>query len=141
MKAGPMGIGFSGDMGTLPWGCSSQWGQSTDISHTTDTNTILPTSYICSHLGRFSVSMVTSWSSNSMPGLYSRGKNCKMHNSIYRQACVDNNIIVSCSQTKQTLLLFSSIAIVLIDISGFVLKAETIQRSVFFSSVETEMEF
>lgn len=78
---------------------------------------------------------------SSMPGLYSREKNCKMHNSIYRQACVDNNIIVSCSQTKQTLLLFSSIAIVLIDISGFVLKAETIQRSVFFSSVETEMEF
>lgn len=35
----------------------------------------------------------------------------EMHDSIYRHTCVDNNIIVSHCQTKQTLWLFSSPAI------------------------------
>lgn len=81
----------------------------------------------------FSVLMVMGWSTNSMPGFCWRGTGCKMYSSIYRQTCVDNNIIVNCCQIKQTLLLF---------LFHYhcpkwcfrLSKAEAISCSVFFSS-------
>ena len=108
VRAGPTGMGVSSSIGHLPWDAlpnekdSSAFSRSSRYQHSLTIYSLGPLARCFSIHGDTSISCFQGW-------IILQGK--EMHNSVCRHTRVDNNIIVSHCQTKQTLWLFSCPAI------------------------------